>query len=258
MEAMRDNSNVKSQVKQDAIIFIHGGAWRDPNNTFKDFEKLIKNINNELSSLSSLNNKIELYSLDYRLSPTVKHPCHLIDVINAINYIIKNINSNLKNLTLVGHSVGSTLAIQVLDYKKLLNYYNENIDELDISFIKNLVLLDGIYDIPKLLDEYPSYLSFINEAFEEKNFNTATQLSISNKDEKNVQIGMYFKFLKKIIIVQSENDELLSLNQTNFFVKWLNSIGIYKFEKILDDFGKHNDVYESDKLKDLIILNFYK
>ncbi|PKS05245.1 hypothetical protein jhhlp_008616 [Lomentospora prolificans] len=109
------------------IIFIHGGAWRDPSNTYRDFVPTIEAI---LSSQSVPQSSIRGFaSIDYRLSThpshpqdpatpadrlrCAKHPDHIRDVCLALRYLQAKYNVRDKYI-LIGHSVGATLAFQLL------------------------------------------------------------------------------------------------------------------------------------------------
>ena len=106
--------------------------------------------------------------VNYRLStrdepdqtPKVLHPSHVSDVHDALRLLAKR--GSWKDVTLVGHSVGAWLVLAALvtegkDMPRL---------EKDIQAgIGKVVLVDGIYDLVDLLHEYPSYSSFVEQAF---------------------------------------------------------------------------------------------
>ncbi|CAI4210220.1 unnamed protein product [Parascedosporium putredinis] len=110
------------------IVFIHGGAWRDPSNTYQDFLPTIEAL---LSSHPMLRPAIRGFaSLDYRLSShpnhaqdpsstpadrlrCAKHPDHIRDICLALRYLDAKFNMRDRYI-LVGHSVGATLAFQLL------------------------------------------------------------------------------------------------------------------------------------------------
>ncbi|KAK4242146.1 hypothetical protein C8A03DRAFT_11693 [Achaetomium macrosporum] len=127
------------------IIYIHGGAWRDPRITFASFTPAATNLlfralssSNDNSSSPSHNPKLAgLVSLNYRLSPhpshpspdparNAKHPDHISDILTALSFLSRlgviprrsNINNNnTGNNTkwiLAGHSCGATLSFQTL------------------------------------------------------------------------------------------------------------------------------------------------
>lgn len=199
------------------LVCIHGGAWRDPRQTYNDFDPMANQINDLLNNKnlddkdkfyeSLYNDKskiyeyVELFSLDYELSPETRHPSHLINVL--LELILIRCKYGFETVNLVGHSAGSTLITQLLPWEDILiqdssdliidnfkdftKFINSNSDidykndlkfdfndKLDIiKFIKsnipkfdNIFLLDGIFKIDEMLIEYPSYKFFVEEAFE--------------------------------------------------------------------------------------------
>ncbi|ANZ74311.1 BA75_01464T0 [Komagataella pastoris] len=202
-------------------IFIHGGAWRDPSNTAADFDV----FGNELSK-----GGIICYSVDYRLSPEIQHPEHLNDVLKALEFI----HSEIKDLPccLSGHSVGATLVLQSLQHSLPLN-------------IKSVVLLDGIYDLPELLLEYPDYVSFITEAHKDRDWEAVTF-----EAEELPQTNFF--------LVHSTADELLSPRQTELLVKKLKRKFHFSVSSVIADFGSHNSVYQDPEVRSLLLeqLNF--
>lgn len=110
------------------IIFVHGGAWRDPRNTIDDFVPPIKHM----VSLEDLPKSAirGFASLDYRLSPhplfpqdpastpanelhNARHPDHIRDVISALRFLDAEYAIG-NNYVLIGHSAGGSLVHQVI------------------------------------------------------------------------------------------------------------------------------------------------
>ena len=104
------------------VIFIHGGAWlhvlfyivpnnrRDPRQTSHDGDPL-------LNYLRGTDLPLTLASVNYRLSPAVRHPSHQEDVIAALTYLKEQYG--MKEYILVGHSAGATLAFQSVPCSRL-------------------------------------------------------------------------------------------------------------------------------------------
>lgn len=213
-----------------SLILIHGGAWRDPRNTFNDFEELVAQIPSTINT----------FGVNYRLSPTVKHPVHLEDVVSAIEYLVKNYK--VENVGLVGHSVGATLALQILNYRTILPGLERPL-AIKMNF---LVFLDGIYDVPQLVEEYPTYSSFVDEAFE-------TKLDYIRSTPVSSTMPQFDILVEKcvIILVQSTEDELLSEKQTELMADFLKTRSI-PFKKHIGAFGSHEQVYRHHKVASLI------
>ncbi|ODQ81196.1 hypothetical protein BABINDRAFT_34382 [Babjeviella inositovora NRRL Y-12698] len=237
------------------IVFIHGGAWRDPNNTKDDWDALASMIEPTPGPYK------HAYSLDYRLSPEVKHPQHILDVLFALCHLKKEVG--VEHVSLAGHSVGATLILQILSFTKLLSYYPDTLTDLEylclpvsvktpaqvVLFIEKnlprldtLYLLDGIYDMDKLYEEYPIYSDFMGQAFNGDE-SQAIQLSL--------EIGMDVPH-GRVVVAHSYEDELLSPQQTFLFTQYL-TLQKIEFTFVMGSFGKHNEVYECKQVAELIL-----
>lgn len=213
-----------------SLILIHGGAWRDPNNTFDDFEDLV----------AHLPANVNVFALNYRLSPVVKHPAHLEDVVSALCYLQKHYR--IENVGIVGHSVGATLALQLLNHTHILH-----LEALQLTIsLRLLAFLDGIYDIKQLLEEYPSYASFVNEAFQ----NEADYINASPLALKMPPFDILVDSCT-IEVVQSTEDELLSENQTVLMANFLHEHSL-KYTKHTGSFGSHEQVYRNSQVGQII------
>jgi acetyl esterase/lipase len=118
------------------LIWIHGGSW-----TYGDKEE----VHSKAEYFTSKG--YVFVSVNYRLSPKVKHPVHVQDVANAIVWVYQNAkhySADQKKIFLMGHSAGAHLASLVSinnEYLKLAGGSTE--------LIKGIVLIDGMgYDIP--------------------------------------------------------------------------------------------------------------
>ncbi|GKT58971.1 kynurenine formamidase [Colletotrichum tofieldiae] len=109
------------------VIYIHGGAWRDPRKTLHGFEPSIEEI---VKASSIPKSEIRGFiSIDYRLSPhpsfpqdpavtppaklrCAQHPDHLRDVWSALAFLQREYDIQDRYI-LIGHSAGATLAFQL-------------------------------------------------------------------------------------------------------------------------------------------------
>lgn len=124
------------------IIYIHGGAWQNG-------DKI------PVSNVDAFKRAgIAIVSINYRLSPAVKHPAHVEDVAAAIAFIRDNAGKyeiDPGKIFLMGHSAGAHLAALVATDRRRLAVHGMAPAEL-----AGVILLDGSsYDIPLLLAEYP-------------------------------------------------------------------------------------------------------
>ncbi|KAI9819010.1 MAG: hypothetical protein M1826_001225 [Phylliscum demangeonii] len=107
------------------VIYIHGGAWRDPDISSTSFEPALS----ILLRSPVLDDIAGFASVNYRLSPypahatrpsdagdgarNVTHPAHRDDVLEALVFLQRRYAFGHRYL-LVGHSCGATLAWQVV------------------------------------------------------------------------------------------------------------------------------------------------
>ncbi|KAH8693233.1 Alpha/Beta hydrolase protein [Talaromyces proteolyticus] len=157
------------------IVYIHGGAWRDPTilaSSFKSTERVLRNnplVQNHVAAFASI---------DYRLSPhpdfpqdskhtpdtqlrVAEHPDHLHDVQAALKFLQDNYSIG-ENYVLVGHSCGATLAFQTVMGRV------SGANPSTAPKPKAIVGACGIYDLRLLRDDFKQYGSvneFITRAF---------------------------------------------------------------------------------------------
>ncbi|MDQ7823333.1 MAG: alpha/beta hydrolase [Candidatus Eremiobacteraeota bacterium] len=119
------------------VVFIHGGGWArgDKSHT--------------RSKPGFFTGEGCLYvTVNYRLSPAVKHPVHAEDVASALAWVYRHSASyggDEKNIFVMGHSAGAHLAALVSTDEKYLGA-----EGLSPSILKGTILLDGAgYDIPR-------------------------------------------------------------------------------------------------------------
>lgn len=246
-----------------AIVFIHGGAWTDPRNSYDDFRDMISRIKTSISS------RFNIFGINYRLSPEVKHPFHLFDVVQAISLLVNSYQ--VKELLFVGHSVGATLMLQLLNPRVVLNdgfqilrstkdLHNTSLPEPaqicsvlehfeQIKF-STFFFLDGIYDVQDLVREYPSYESFVYKCFvNDQHIREGTPVS-SSKTDRDLKRNSFA--YDRFVIVHSLEDELVTLRQMLAFQKFLVDHN-QPFTLFVGNYGAHEEVYKSKDVDTIIL-----
>ncbi|CAR24770.1 arylformamidase [Lachancea thermotolerans CBS 6340] len=222
-----------------AIVFIHGGAWIDKNNTPHDFDEFSRC----LLDLANGNPSFSIYAIEYRLSPAVKHPAHIYDVIENLVKLVEQ--EGIEELNLMGHSVGATLVWQVLSGIPGLANAESFASSAELKLLRKLLkkcyLVDGIYSLSKLLEEYPSYDYFVSQAFEQ----------IEDYDDPE-QSQVIIPLNADIYVIHSYRDELLSPLQSNYLCATLQKLK-QPFQSYWSDFGEHNEVYSNAKVAQYIL-----
>jgi kynurenine formamidase len=169
---------------------------RDPTQTSHDGDPL-------LMHLREAGLPVNVASLNYRLSPSILHPGHQEDVIEALRYLKDQYN--MKQYVLVGHSAGACLAFQT-------GYV--------VPGCQGIIGGEGIYDLERLVDEYPEYQGFVEEAF-------GKDTDVWRQASPSTIVKVHYNDPSlKCQLVQSKEDELLSPKQTERMISALQSTGI--------------------------------
>ncbi|EMD00813.1 hypothetical protein BAUCODRAFT_29193 [Baudoinia panamericana UAMH 10762] len=166
--------------KQVWVVFIHGGAWRDPEIDSSSFRKA-----QELLLRSPVAESIAgLASINYRLSPypshpqspsnpsdparNARHPDHINDILAALLHLQETFRFD-DRYVLVGHSCGATLALQVA-MKRYWGAQYESTFALELNVVPPVAILgvEGVYDLPALVSDHSDqliYRDFVKNAF---------------------------------------------------------------------------------------------
>ncbi len=151
------------------MVFIHGGGWRKGDKANK--------VVSRIKAPHFVGAGYVLVSINYRLSPKVKHPTHVQDVAKALGYVHKNITKyggDPKKIFIMGHSAGAHLAALVAVDERYLKAEGK-----DLGLLSGVVLLDSAaYDIPRFVKDLkagPQMIAMYKAAFgPEKNWKDAS------------------------------------------------------------------------------------
>lgn len=135
------------------VIFVHGGEWT-------------KGDKSEVSYKPKLMNEsgFVFVSVNYRLSPEVKHPAHVSDIATGIRWVKDNIQmygGDPNKIVLMGHSAGCHLVTLVtLDPKYLAEV------KLKPTDLRGVVAWSGgMYDLADRAKGPGTYPPFIKQTF---------------------------------------------------------------------------------------------
>ncbi|KAK3293514.1 Alpha/Beta hydrolase protein [Chaetomium fimeti] len=180
------------------IVYIHGGAWRDPAITSTSFTAAATNLllraagtTNADSTLSlSESGLAGLVSLNYRLSPhpshppstpadklsrSARHPEHVADVRAALAFlgrlgILGGGGSGGGNWVLAGHSCGATLAFQAVMHPRRWGLASRGeVASPGEGLPKPAVLVgfNGLYDLAGFIAAPPEGFGHLREGYRE-------------------------------------------------------------------------------------------
>ncbi|GAD96621.1 conserved hypothetical protein [Paecilomyces variotii No. 5] len=209
------------------VIYIHGGAWRDPAVTLSSFDHTQSLLLQPPKSI--IQEKVSTFaSIEYRLSPhpnfpqhphatpptelrRARHPDHINDVRTAISFLQTKYGFGDRYI-LVGHSCGATLAFQtVMDD---LPGVNLDGDAPRLIKPKAVVGVEGIYDMRLLRDnhrQYDAYREFLTGAFgpDEKLWDAASPARASSGFQRSWTEG------RLAVLAHSIDDELVDFAQVD-------------------------------------------
>lgn len=258
------------------IIYIHGGAWRDP--LIKVTDSMIPTVSHLASShASTLSQMGGIASLDYRLSPYPRHkthpsdaadpdrncthPQHVCDIAQAMQFLQRK--HNIKRWIGVGHSCGATMLLHLIA--------NVGLEPASYTLIKPeaALLLAGIYDFPLMLQNhtvptYPAEFARIYEELFESAFGADRSVYQSLSPVSLKLDREQWPEGKLAVLAYSSEDELIEEQQRDVMCAALEGQGwsIVKEEgaeendvraegkrmvKLRDIKGSHDDVWKDGK-----------
>ncbi|KAF2690979.1 alpha/beta-hydrolase [Lentithecium fluviatile CBS 122367] len=242
------------------VIYIHGGAWRDPTQNSKCVQPMRQHL--ERWYPADIQRIAGMASINYRLSPypnhptlpsmpedpqrNAKHPDHVQDVYRAIVYLKREYG--IKRWMGVGHSCGATLLLQYV--------VGIGLTQPLPTLPEALVVLEGIYSVPLLLRNHqppscPENISRIYHDFIQGAFGDA-----STYDVVSPVSGLYSEAVwpgaKLLVLGYSAEDELVEAEQREVMLKRLKDEGWEKEGKgdgkrvavTWDLNGGHDEIWE--------------
>jgi acetyl esterase/lipase len=119
------------------LFFIHGGAWTvGSKNDLGIYENMGKAFAKQ---------GIGMVSINYRLSPKVKHPAHIEDTAAAFAWVVSNIGKyggSKEKIFPCGHSAGGHLCALLATDESYLKKHN-----LDSKAVRGVIPISGVYAI---------------------------------------------------------------------------------------------------------------
>lgn len=123
------------------VMFIHGGGWRAGDKSMDEIESFVDVWTRQGFALASVN---------YRLSPAVKHPAHIEDVARAFAWLRSNASQygfNPENIFIAGHSAGAHLAALLALEPKYLQH-----EGLSRKTIRGVIAISALYNLGELYE----------------------------------------------------------------------------------------------------------
>lgn len=247
------------------VVYIHGGAWRDPLVDSSSFEsaalRLLERTRQEeqlsIAGIASLNYRLSQHPFHpthpspprepgapVDLARTARHPDHIRDVLTGLSYL-HTIGALSNGYILAGHSCGATLAFQAVMDQKRWGFHAP----IPLEKPRVIVGLNGLYDLPAFLqrpDEshramVPVYDAFTQGAFGPDKDTWASVCPTAADDwEAEWPEG------RKVVLAQSHSDELVPYSQTeNMKLNLASEAAVRLTVQEVAAAGKHNEMWQS-------------
>lgn len=246
----------QDDVKRLWVIYIHGGAWRDPEIDASSFETtqdlLLKSlVGDNIAGFASINYRLSPYP-SHPSNPSnpsdparnVKHPDHINDVLTAVLYLQETYRFQ-DRYVLVGHSCGATLALQVAMKRYWGSQYESTFAlELNVEPPRAIVCLEGIYDLQMFVDlhpEQPVYKEIVHNAIGSSDWKAASPTNADFDDS--------WPDGELVIIAHSPDDQLITKDESEAMRSFLEAQGWNtegeRVVKWLEVKGDHDEVWQS-------------
>lgn len=251
------------------IVYIHGGAWRDPEVDASTFSPTVKHLlNNEdavkkIAGIASINYSLSPYpshprnpsppsdpQLPVDPSRQARHPDHLVDVRSALVYL-QNQHRFDNRYILVGHSCGATLAFQACIGMGSVASTSGFPDFSMIPKPQRVVGLNGLYNLFSLVTDpgprhehlAPIYGDFVSRAFP-KDKDLLKDIAPIRIAEKWAElIGV------EAILAQSRDDTLVPYSQTQEMLEKMRAgcgpDAPREYFREVEITGDHNEIWEN-------------
>ncbi|EKJ76520.1 hypothetical protein FPSE_03280 [Fusarium pseudograminearum CS3096] len=238
------------------VIYIHGGAWRDPLVDSSSFEatalKLLSDKEAHISGIASINYPLSSHpnhpthpapprdsSQPVDIARTAKHPDHIIAVLAAIAYL-QNELGVAHDYVLSGHSCGATLTFQTV-----MNPDRWGVAP-KVKKPKVIAPLNGLYDLATFINNPPEsheklqplYVEFTKNAFgdDETVWRDICPTIVSDWSEE-------WPEGKAVVFAQSKNDSLVPYSQTELMKEHLRKNSKLEVIEMVAS-GDHNDLWK--------------
>ncbi|KAK8066388.1 hypothetical protein PG997_013135 [Apiospora hydei] len=233
------------------IIYLHGGAWRDPRKTHLDFAPTL----NHFHALPESSRVGGYASIDYRLSPhpefpqdpastppeklrNASHPDHLRDVWSGLQLLQQSFGFG-GDYIVVGHSAGATMAYQLLMGAAALGGEGAEAPS-GVELPRAVVGFQGIYDLRGIVARFgPGYAGFIAAAFgdDTSTWDRASPMKYTGGFASNWKGG------KVAVLGRSPDDELVDAAELEGMAQVLEKEGINHLV-FRDMKGSHDGVWQ--------------
>ncbi|ROV87684.1 hypothetical protein VMCG_10559 [Cytospora schulzeri] len=263
-KAAAPSSSSPGATKKYWLIFVHGGAWRDPRATFNEAEPTLNTLLDPKSQwhLPDAASRIAGFaSINYRLSThpaftqdpehtpafatrAARHPDHLVDVQAALRFLQGRFGFG-SDYVFFGHSAGA-----FLNYQVLLGGGDEDGVVLPVAAVG----FEGIYDLVGLNERMEgNYSSFIEAAF-------GTDRGVWKEAAPATAAGSFKKWSdgagRLAVLAHSPDDELVDMPEVGTMEERLRADGVPNVVVFRDLKGGHFEVLNDGSFARVLVKTF--
>ena len=251
------------------VVYIHGGAWRDPVVDSSSFEatalKLLHDQDTRIAGIASINYPLSSHpnhptnpsppkdpSEPIDVARTAKHPDHIISVLSAIAFLQEELGV-AHDYVLSGHSCGATLTFQAVMNADRWATAGSSVPKIKKPSV--IAPLNGLYDLAAFIDNPPDshkalqplYVEFTKNAFGDNAevWKAACPTVVSNWKTE-------WPEGKAVFIAQSKNDTLVPYSQTELMRDHLKQNSRLEIIEMPAS-GDHNDLWkQADEIVEIM------
>ena len=195
------------------IVFVHGGAWQGGSR--HEYDRVAARLRREGRAVATV---------DYRLSPGVRHPAHAEDVARALAWLRAHAAQYgfvPSRIVAVGHSAGAHILATIATDPKLLAQASP----------AGFVGLEGIYDVPDLARRWPTYPDW----FLKKAFGPEAGWPAASPTRRKLAAQTPW------LLVHSKGDELVDMGQMEAYAAHLKASGV-PYDELRPEAETHDGV----------------
>lgn len=242
-----------SKTLQPVVIWVHGGAWAigDKRNEMDKKIPFFKSLN---YVFVSVNYRLSPYPYELTNTNRIKHPDHITDVADAIQWVYENIElygGDKTNIVVLGHSAGAHLAALIGTNQILLT--NRNINT---THIKGVGSFDTqAYDVNRAIRSFSEDDLYINAFGDDENIQKDASPYYQIDNSSNLSANWLFTERGTQTRKDILNDFIIKLQTKNVQTTKIDANG-YTHADINDLIGDTSNTFISDAIEKFLNESF--
>jgi len=242
-----------SKTLRPVVIWVHGGAWAIGDKLNK-MDKKVPFFRNLDYVFVSVNYRLSPFPYELTNNSRIKHPDHITDVADAIQWVYKNIElygGDKTNIAVLGHSAGAHLVALMGTNQALLSSRNINTDH-----IKGIGSFDTqAYDVSKAIDLLTESDLYINAFSDDETVQEDASPYFQIDNSSNITAHWLLTERGEQIRKDLLNDFIVKLETKNVDITKIDANG-YTHADINDLIGNTSNTLISDAIETFLRESF--